>query len=125
MIQKWIEALRSGEFQQTRLILRDTHGYCCLGVLTELYRTETKQGIWVKEKKLFQFLTVDGESYESILPLEVKKCINIPQSSGKVDLPHLKDRNGCITSLAHLKDQGFTFNQIADIIEWYFAEELK
>jgi hypothetical protein len=38
--QKWVAALRSGEFQQTKEVLKNTQGYCCLGVLTELYRRE-------------------------------------------------------------------------------------
>jgi hypothetical protein len=31
--QRWIEALRSGEYEQTQGRLRDETGYCCLGVL--------------------------------------------------------------------------------------------
>jgi hypothetical protein len=30
---KWLAALRSGEFAQTKKVLRDMDGYCCLGVL--------------------------------------------------------------------------------------------
>lgn len=32
VIQKWINALYSGEYKQTRNVLQDEHGYCCLGV---------------------------------------------------------------------------------------------
>lgn len=31
--KKWVEALRSGDYKQTRLRLQDKGGYCCLGVL--------------------------------------------------------------------------------------------
>jgi hypothetical protein len=31
--RKWIEALRSGKYRQTRQYLMDDGGYCCLGVL--------------------------------------------------------------------------------------------
>jgi hypothetical protein len=35
--QKWVEALRSGKYQQTRyLISRKDGKYCCLGVACEL-----------------------------------------------------------------------------------------
>lgn len=35
--QKWIEALRSGEYKQGRMYLRDTSDrYCCLGVLVDV-----------------------------------------------------------------------------------------
>lgn len=33
---KWIAALRSGEFKQTRGYLKDDAGYCCLGVLCKV-----------------------------------------------------------------------------------------
>lgn len=33
---KWIEALRSGKYEQTTKVLKDKKGYCCLGVLREL-----------------------------------------------------------------------------------------
>ena len=33
---KWIAALRSGEYPQTRQALRDDQGFCCLGVLCEV-----------------------------------------------------------------------------------------
>lgn len=33
--QAWLEALRSGEYCQTKGQLVDEHGYCCLGVLAE------------------------------------------------------------------------------------------
>lgn len=44
---KWIDALTSGEYSQTKRCLRDKNGYCCLGVLTDLYIKETGQGKWV------------------------------------------------------------------------------
>lgn len=44
---KWIEALTSGEYSQTNGCLKDNAGYCCLGVLTDLYIKETGQAQWV------------------------------------------------------------------------------
>lgn len=38
--QRWIQALKSGEYQQTKSCLRDSNGFCCLGVLTDLYAKE-------------------------------------------------------------------------------------
>lgn len=35
---KWIAALRSGRYPQTRAALRTDVGYCCLGVLCDLLR---------------------------------------------------------------------------------------
>lgn len=33
----WVEALRSGEFSQTRNALKKHDGHCCLGVLCEIH----------------------------------------------------------------------------------------
>lgn len=38
----WVEALRSGEYKQTKHLLHDDEGYCCLGVLCEVTRSNTK-----------------------------------------------------------------------------------
>ncbi len=38
---KWVKALRSGEYEQTRQRLHDSTGYCCLGVLCDLHAKET------------------------------------------------------------------------------------
>lgn len=35
---KWIAALRSGTYSQTKCTLRDPKGFCCLGVLCDLVR---------------------------------------------------------------------------------------
>lgn len=37
---KWIAALRSGEYKQTKGALRKADGFCCLGVLCDLTRKE-------------------------------------------------------------------------------------
>lgn len=33
----WTDALRSGEYKQTKGCLKDENGMCCLGVLTDIY----------------------------------------------------------------------------------------
>ena len=38
--QRWIEALKSGEYQQGYEALRYNNKFCCLGVLTDLYIKE-------------------------------------------------------------------------------------
>lgn len=48
----WVQALESGEYKQGHYMLRkvDRHGriagYCCLGVLCDLYHRETGKGEW-------------------------------------------------------------------------------
>lgn len=57
---EWVQALRSGEYEQARGYLRRTldrgrdakeintkpQGFCCLGVLTDLYCKKTGEGSW-------------------------------------------------------------------------------
>lgn len=50
--EKWLNALRSGEYEQTNGCLRDMgnekipSGYCCLGVLCDVYIKDTGKGHW-------------------------------------------------------------------------------
>ncbi len=44
---KWVKALRSGKYTQTKNHLCDSVGHCCLGVLCELYIKDTKDNIKV------------------------------------------------------------------------------
>ena len=35
--QKWVRALRSGKYEQATGALRNEDGFCCLGVLCDVY----------------------------------------------------------------------------------------
>lgn len=39
--ERWIAALRSGDYPQGREELRSSEGYCCLGVLCDLHAKDT------------------------------------------------------------------------------------
>jgi hypothetical protein len=45
---KWVAALRSGEYKQAvgRLRWKPSGGFCCMGVLCDLYHKETGKGSW-------------------------------------------------------------------------------
>jgi hypothetical protein len=46
--RKWLIALRSGEYKQTKQVLKDQFGHCCLGVLCEVVKNE--MGLrWTKD----------------------------------------------------------------------------
>lgn len=54
--ENWVTALTSGEYEQGAGHLRTPDNkYCCLGVLTELYRKETGKGEWTKD---FEFCDI-------------------------------------------------------------------
>jgi hypothetical protein len=103
--QKWVNALRSGDYQQGHNYLHTDNGFCCLGVLCDLY---------IKENNVEWELVNDGDNYEfqhsdTYLPNSVVEWANLKYNNPIV--------NHEASTLATLNDIGFTFNKIADIIE--------
>ena len=119
--QAWIDALRSGEFNQCTGALGklDPEGgginYCCLGVLATLagaghcFRPDEGEGILV-----FDF--GDGSEDSGIIPLSVRDTI-------VSDLPLSQDVTGgpgddeLMRTLSSMNDHGASFNQIAAYLE--------
>jgi len=101
----WLEALRSGEYKQSKDELKNDNGYCCLGVLCDLHRkiTKKKNNKWDKGK----YLNADVD-----LPKEVMKWAKLDEINPTI-LINKKDRR----SLAELNDNGKSFKQIANFIE--------
>jgi hypothetical protein len=122
VMTKWVTALRSGKYPQGKGQLKaipkgsDVAEYCCLGVLCELAVEEgvlpaptrgDREGMEV----IFAYGTMDEAA---VLPREVKKWAGL-DSSNPLLLVH--PDKGPI-SAANLNDtQGYTFDQIADLIE--------
>lgn len=117
-IREWVNALRSGEYEQTTGGLKREDAYCCLGVACEL-------------SKLDQF-NVYGEylGYGGTLPVQVVDYLGVPGTNPVVPREIAKqyapDASNSLErsegqerfiSLASLNDYGATFLQIADIIE--------
>lgn len=101
--QKWIEALRSGEYRQGINYLRgNDNTYCCLGVLCDLYAKE--HNIEWRDSAIFQAkeLNVAGTT-PHYLPNRVQEWAEVNGNN-----PNL---------LGNRNDEGKTFNEIADIIE--------
>jgi hypothetical protein len=110
---KWLEALRSGEYSQTKHVLKDDDGFCCLGVLCEVYDKEHGQNNWIAEERVDapRYKHLDG-SY-ALLPDVVMQWADLNSISPKVSFDTLYND----TALANLNDRGYKFEQIADIIE--------
>lgn len=113
--ERWIEALRSGEYQQTQARLRRNQGYCCLGVLCDLYAKE--HGLeWEEHEEHEEYeglklYTLNQEG--SILPEDVKNWAELDDRHPSVKVGKTED-----TPLTYLNDgQRLNFNQIAQIIE--------
>jgi hypothetical protein len=110
---KWVSALRSGEYKQTFDTLRDNYGFCCLGVLCDLYIdqsedfTEEQRSYW---NNAHEFLVAKDPNYDNevaVLPASVMNWAGMKTSDGTIGLD----------SLASLNDQGMEFDQIADVID--------
>lgn len=99
---KWVTALRSGKYMQTRRKLKDATGYCCLGVLCVISNKET--GFGLRENQL----QIGTENIGNT----IRMWADLPLNQGAyVTIDAETD-----TLSAH-NDQGRTFLQIADAIE--------
>ena len=113
--EKWLKALRSGEYKQTKQCLKDEVGYCCLGVLCDLHsKSVKKKGFVFKGDKLGKFLY---DNCHGCLSDIVEKWAGIDHNGGCGEFHY---KNGKLDNLANLNDKGKSFKQIANIIEKYF-----
>jgi hypothetical protein len=105
--EKWIEALRSGNYTQGRFKLKSDKGYCCLGVLCELYLKENSEKENWKYNAIVNSYTIFNE-YE-YLPEVVQKWAEIKSDDGYLSQG---------VSLSSLNDRfDYNFEKIAQIIE--------
>ena len=124
VMKKWVAALRSGEYAQTKgALCKEGEKYdrfCCLGVLTELYiqdhnakkkKNAKKQIGW--EKSLTDKELCFNEE-EAVLANAVKEWAGVRTYHG--ELAHKRD------VLTVLNDRGMSFKRIADIIEDNYIE---
>ena len=115
--KKWLDALRSNNFKQTKSALKDEEGYCCLGVACHI----SDLGFWkfdeYNDNYNFHVKGTD-ETNNSVLPPIVTDWLGITDNTGSYRGPtqHEDDEhmNEC---LASDNDTGSTFEEIADIIE--------
>lgn len=114
----WVGALRSGEYKQTQSVLKNDAGFCCLGVLCDLYQKSVGEGHWFGST--FQD-GKDGES-DTNLPYEVKSWAGILISDPYIRKSEIKRPNIERTFLSSMNDEYVPFSQIADVIEAFHNE---
>ncbi len=109
-----VEALRSGEYKQTKGTLRRGNSFCCLGVACDI----SGLGEWEKDEgSLYQFRPVDGtRPVDGLLPEIVRSWLGFSTSAGDLDFVGA-DNHLHVTALSHLNDNGKRFTTIAKIIE--------
>jgi len=128
---RWTAALRSGEYQQGKGVLRKNGKLCCLGVLCEL---AVKDGVITSAISYpdddYSF-TEYGEFGEELnLPLAVMGWAGLDSSNPEVDLSSAPEGvifkpGGNVSStespsLAGINDSGTPFAVIADVIDAQF-----
>lgn len=93
---KWIKALRSGEYSQTKRKLQDKDGYCCLGVACRIIHP-------------YMHFGTSG--------LITKQNIKVPKLLKGVAEKSDKMFNPVVAKLTFMNDDGKSFKQIANYIE--------
>ncbi|MFE7797018.1 hypothetical protein [Nocardia sp. NPDC057440] len=114
--EKWVTALRSGEFKQGRAMLRSKNDqYCCLGVLSEL---AAKEGVVSRALDINEYGYRYGSNSWSTLPSAVASWAGLPWSDDIGMLPEKAAERYGHPCLAELNDSGhYSFPVIADVIE--------
>jgi len=120
--EAWVNALRSGKYEQGSERLRSVSGYCCLGVLCDIYAQEhnTEWEFRGNEETNLQpmdYWYYEGESEflpESVMDWAELKTNN-PQL--RVDVEDGEDNWNYKEGVSNLNDSGYTFTTIANLIE--------
>ena len=118
---QWISALRSGEYKQGHSTLRYDDKFCCLGVACDLFAI-AGEGHW--QNGAFYHSadwSADVSNWsESTLPGSVAVELGLHEAG---EFRFFNSRDGLHNEywLTALNDDGFTFAQIADVIEYFHA----
>ena len=107
--EKWLEALRSGDYDQCQSQLHEEGGFCCLGVAGIICGHSIEfmgdQGVFTKD----QF----KGNYKK---LRIPSCLKGSPVQSK-NLEPVKDFNQIVKTLTDMNDGGDTFDDIADWVE--------
>lgn len=117
--EKWIAALRSGEYEQDDGKLRTYNGFCCLGVLCDLYSKEKNaewefRGYNETDYRPQDYWYFDEES--EFLPKSVMEWAGLETNCPEVNANTDADE-GNHDLIANLNDAGYSFSSLSDIIE--------
>ena len=95
----WLDALRSGAFDQTQRKLSDGDRYCCLGVACEITPNVDR----TKEEGTYYYFSDEAYHNSIKIPHDVRLEMGFPQSLQKY--------------LIRLNDFGYSFVEIANVVE--------
>ena len=103
----WVEALRSGKYEQGSGLLREGNYYCCIGVACEVAKIPFTKS----SKDLYRY---GEEENTDMAPDEAQEYYGLASEDGSLTLENTER----YTSLTILNDQErWSFEDIADLIE--------
>lgn len=100
VVQRWVAALRSGEYSQSYAHLRTSAGFCCLGVLCDLNHKDGGAP-WGESDDTG---STEYRGSTEMLNHDMKEFIR-------------GERTVIFVHYAELNDNGMTFTELADKIE--------
>lgn len=108
--EKFLKALRSGEYKQGKFKLKDAYGgYCCLGVMQQCLTGQ------VETTSLGGVLGYPTAEWYKMNKITLGTVIN---TGGEVNIGGLLLPDGSRTTAGSMNDTlGYTFEQIADVFE--------
>lgn len=122
----WLDALRSGEYEQTKGVLtrvnRDGEkSYCCLGVLCDVAVKDGFLDIETTTKAMGHVDYIAYNNFDTILPPSVQEWAGLFTETGGLPGRIVDDEDDTYGTLTELNDHAeYDFNQIADVIEQQF-----
>lgn len=128
---EWIQALRSGDYKQGRNKLQWDGNFCCLGVLCELSPVVEAAYNPILEAVTYTSLIEAEDRDENYPPAAAWIWAGWMDKNPFVETGPGQFPDGSASSggspfmrgaghyLSNLNDAGFTFDQIADVIEYF------
>lgn len=110
--QKWVDALRSGDYKKHQGCLKDKDYdgyYCVMGVLCDLYIKETGEK-WVGDSE-------EEGSISAFWLMPPPKVVEWAQDKPVSKLPNIEYRARSVTLGALNDDYDITLSEMADLIE--------
>lgn len=129
---KWIDALRSGKYKQARgTLTKDYRTFCCLGVACEVSEVDRMaeegtlgyENIFVGDDAVVPVHVNTSGFTSTTLPVQLTYALGWERSTGRFYVHVPGYSSPWDFDLSILNDDGFTFDQIADIIEYFFMDE--
>jgi hypothetical protein len=120
----WIAALRSGKYEQGKSYLHRGNEYCCLGVLCEI--TPTVEGVnpvTIEDDYSRNYFTTaykyNGKFFDSTITYDLAADLGLPVGDVLNTINHTTITEIGYNLMEINDGHELTFNQIADVIDYF------